>query len=114
MTQLVGRASVIHNVLFTITIKNVKGFCDSNLEPEEVVTLIKETVTNNTATVDKVIFVVTGRIEKEHEMSVKEITKWLNLGSKKFSKNIALVYTKAEHLEDDEKSENLAGKIISQ
>ena len=91
------------NVIDTI------GFCDSVMTPRAVLEAIKGSVKVNASYIDKVIIVCSGRIEKGHLDSIKEIMKWLKLEN--YQDNVALVYTKCESMTQGKKSTELSSRL---
>ena len=84
------------------------GFCDSVMSPRDVLEAIKGSVKVNASYIDKVIIVCSGRIEKGHLDSIKEIMKWLKL--EKYQDNVVLVYTKCENMTQSKKEVELSSK----
>ena len=85
------------------------GFCDSVMSPRDVLEAIKGSVKVNASYIDKVIIVCSGRIEKGHLDSIKEIMKWLKLEN--YQDNVALVYTKCENMNQGKKLTELSSKF---
>ena len=84
------------------------GLCDTVLTPIQVLDAIKSSVRVNATFIDKVVICLSGRIEKEHQMSIKNFMNWLKL--RDYQNNVILVYTKCEGMDAGEKLEHLSGR----
>ena len=89
------------------------GFCDSHLDADEVYRLIKEQIKCNTAKLQKVIVVTSGRIELQHKKSIEQILKWLNYDPQESGSvprhSFIFVYTKMDQ-KKEETLEELASR----
>eukprot|EP00440_Ansanella_granifera_P038842 gb/GFBE01042145.1/.p1 GENE.gb/GFBE01042145.1/~~gb/GFBE01042145.1/.p1 ORF type:complete len:285 (+),score=73.76 gb/GFBE01042145.1/:1-855(+) len=83
----------------TVNIIDTIGFCDSFMEPEEVVALIKHWLKVQDVVIDKVVFVLAGRIETVHAQNIKDLMKWLNFGD--HPTRFLFVYNKADLVPDE-------------
>ena len=82
------------------------------MSTREVLDAVKASVKVNATVIDKVVIVLSGRVEKGHEDSIKDVMKWLKLHQ--FSENISLLYTKCEDMTPSEKYDEIVGKHIFQ
>eukprot|EP01013_Petalomonas_cantuscygni_P016456 TRINITY_DN3345_c0_g1_i1.p1 TRINITY_DN3345_c0_g1~~TRINITY_DN3345_c0_g1_i1.p1 ORF type:complete len:446 (+),score=52.82 TRINITY_DN3345_c0_g1_i1:163-1500(+) len=78
------------------------GFCDSRLEAHHVISIVRQHLKHNMPHIDTVVFVISGRIEKAHQDSIKQIMKWLKFSTHKA--NFVFVYNKANLVDDPEAS----------
>ena len=81
------------------------GLCDSLMSVKQVLEVIKDSVKTNLVNIDKVIIVCSGRIEKNHEDSIKQFMEWLYFN--KYKHNFSFIYNKSDGLSEAEKLENL-------
>lgn len=83
------------------------GLCDSELSPEEVISVVKQHIKSTFVHLDKVILVcANGRLEKAHYEGMRKIMKWLKYESYPF--NFSLVFTKADLVQEEEREQLLA------
>jgi len=87
------------NVIDTI------GFCDSVMTGAEVLSLIKNSVKINTAYIDKVVIVCSGRIENTHVQAIKQVMQWLQF--KSYTQKFVFIYNKSDGLTRAEKMINV-------
>jgi GTP-binding protein EngB required for normal cell division len=86
-----GRVSKV-NVIDSI------GFCDSTFTAKEVVDLLWKFLKDQNIIIDKVVVVVSGRIERAHAESIKQIMKLMNFQDNQ--SNFCFVYNKADTIYD--------------
>ena len=72
----------------------------------EVLDTIRTSVQVNATDIDKIVLVLSGRVERGHKDSVKKAMEWLKL--KDYPENVCLVYTKCEDLSPTEKYTELS------
>jgi hypothetical protein len=99
-------------VVRRINIIDSIGFCDSHLDPIEVDRIIKEAIKGNCLKIHKVLVVVSGRLQKEHQDSIKQILSWLGYDPKatrgpSFSESVFFIYTKCDGQTEEKKQQNL-------
>eukprot|EP00928_Gymnodinium_smaydae_P034347 TRINITY_DN24360_c1_g5_i1.p1 TRINITY_DN24360_c1_g5~~TRINITY_DN24360_c1_g5_i1.p1 ORF type:complete len:444 (-),score=56.58 TRINITY_DN24360_c1_g5_i1:458-1789(-) len=83
------------------------GFCDSELSPEEVLSLVKQHIKSTFLHIDKVVIVcASGRFEQGQRQSIQNIMKWLNY--KDYPYNFALVLNKADLIDEQDREMHLA------
>jgi hypothetical protein len=93
MTVYEGSAN--HNGrVFPVNIIDTMGFCDSTFSEQEVVMLLKHFLKVQMTHIDKVVVVVSGRIEQAHVRSIRQILDWLDFQNHPF--NFVFVYNKAD------------------
>merc|ERR1712080_593421 len=88
-----------------VNVIDTVGFCDTVFSPAEVLTIIKSSVSVNVATLDRVVFVCSGRIESVHVDSMKQLLGWLKYNNNKIC--FSFIYNKSENSSDMQKTQNL-------
>ena len=88
------------NVIDTI------GLCDTVMERNEVFNLIKDKLRTNVLHIDRVVIVCSGRLEKNHQIEIKQFMKWLRY--KEYVTNFALIYNKCDGMEEGKSLKNLS------
>merc|ERR1712048_949251 len=89
------------NVIDTI------GMCDTEMTATEVLEAAKQSVTIHQFRIDKVVMLMTGRIEGEQLKQARNFLKWLRY--EKYPRNFAFVYTKADQIKTaGQRDHNLA------
>ena len=76
----------------------------------EVLDSIKGSVKVNATEIDKVVIILSGRVEKGHEESIGDILGWLKMD--KYPENLCLMYTKCEDMSDNDQYTTLLSMII--
>lgn len=77
-----------------VNIIDTLGFCDSTLHRDEVVQVVQDWLVNQAVMIDCFVIVVSNRIERDHEDSIKKMMGWLNFANHKG--NFVFVYNKAD------------------
>ena len=86
---------VVDGFLFKYS-SNLLGLCDSELSQETLLEVIKDSVEVNVGYLDKVIIVLSGRIEDPHIQAIKQFLKWLNFDKLKSTGSFLFIYNKAD------------------
>jgi GTP-binding protein EngB required for normal cell division len=89
-----GRA-IIGGRMRKVNVMDSIGFCDSKLTSNEVLNLAKDALKVNMLMIDRVVIVLSGRIEAAHVDSIKTVLKWLKY-SKGSDSNYTFIYNKAD------------------
>jgi GTP-binding protein EngB required for normal cell division len=92
ISKVPGRKTEI--IKKTVNIIDTVGFCDSIMSHAQVEELIQHWLELQKTTIDKVVVVTHGRIEKIHADSIKTMLKWLHFSEHKTS--FVFVYNKAD------------------
>mmetsp|Transcript_50174 Transcript_50174/g.144272 ORF Transcript_50174/g.144272 Transcript_50174/m.144272 type:complete len:429 (-) Transcript_50174:44-1330(-) len=79
------------------------GFCDSEIDPQQVVDIVKEFIKANVMNLHKVIIVCSNRIEAAQAQAIKSFMTWLKYD--RHQPNFVFLYNKAETLDDAEREE---------
>ena len=77
------------------------------MSPKQVLDAIKTSVKVNATFLDKVVIVLSGRVEAEHKQSIKNFMSWLKLHE--YQDNVVVVYTKCEGMDAGDQLEQLTG-----
>ena len=88
------------NVIDTI------GLCDTVMQKNEVFNLIKDKLRISLLHIDRVVIVCSGRLEKNHQIEIKQFMKWLRY--KEYVTNFALIYNKCDGMEEGKALKNLS------
>jgi len=88
-----------------VTVIDTIGLCDSLLNEQEVLTMIKSKVQVNLVYLDKVVVVCSGRIEAAHARAIKRFLSWLKYSQ--YKDKFMFIYNKAEGLTKEEKAFNM-------
>ena len=91
-------SAVILNQQRRVNVIDSRGFCDSLISADAVCRLIKDFIRTNVGYIDKLVILVSGRIEKAHADSIRQILDWLkfyNLSQDERG-NYLFVYNRAD------------------
>ena len=88
-----------------VTVIDTIGLCDSVLNEQDVLTMIKSKVQVNLVYLDKVVVVCSGRIEAAHARAIKRFLSWLKYSQ--YKDKFMFIYNKAEGLTKEEKAFNM-------
>jgi GTP-binding protein EngB required for normal cell division len=104
--QITHGIGTIYGMKRPVNVIDSVGFCDSALSPYEVETIIKQFIKATLFHIDKVVLVCSGRLEAGQREAMRTIMQWLQY--RRHAANFAIVYNKAEGLEEDEREALLA------
>ena len=77
------------------------GFCDSEFSEVEIFDYIKDKLKTNLLHIDRVVIVCSGRLEKEHQKSIKKFMQWLKYDT--YKRNFCFIYSKCDGMDEGKK-----------
>lgn len=110
----VGEGMTPGGIVKRINIIDSVGFCDSHFSSSEVYNIIKESVAGNCLQIHKVLIITSGRLQKDHQDSIKKILEWLQYDARATggpSMSVNFIYTKTDGQSEDQKQRNLTKMV---
>ena len=90
-----------------VNVIDSRGFCDSTISPGAVCSLVKDYIKTNIGYIDKLVILVSGRIERQHAESIRQILTWLNFYKQPQGRrgNYLFIYNKADRHNNEEETQ---------